>query len=228
MILRNPFKGLSRFEWLLWSFSIVIVSGSFFLSGGFFLLSLIASLVGVTALIFVAKGDVWGQLLTVLFSLLYAIVSFKFRYYGEMITYLGMTAPIAVLSVISWLKHPYSGTTEVKVHHLNKSQRKQIILTTFVVTFVFYFILAYFNTTNLPISTLSIATSFSASFLMLYRSPVYALAFGVNDVVLIVMWILASMDDLSYLPMVACFLMFLLNDIYGFFNWVRMRKRQQA
>ncbi|KAF0092564.1 MAG: nicotinamide mononucleotide transporter PnuC [Fusobacteria bacterium] len=228
MVFRNPFKGLSRFEWLLWSFSIVIVSGSFILSGGFFLLSLIASLVGVTALIFVAKGDVWGQLLTVFFSLLYAVVSFKFRYYGEMITYLGMTAPIAVLSVISWLKHPYSGTTEVKVHHLAKGQRKQIVLITLVVTFVFYFILAYFNTANLLISTLSVATSFSASFLMLYRSPIYALAFGVNDLVLIVMWILASMDDLSYLPMVACFIMFLLNDIYGFFNWVRMKKRQQA
>lgn len=227
MIFRNPFKGLSRFEWILWSSSILIVSGSFFLSGGFFILSLIASLVGVTALIFVARGDVWGQLLTVLFSLLYAIISFRFRYYGEMITYLGMTAPIAVLSVISWLKHPYSGTTEVKVHQLDTRQRKQIILTTLVVTFVFYFILAYFNTTNLLFSTLSVATSFCASFLMLYRSPVYALAFGVNDVVLIVLWVLASIDDLSYLPMVACFFMFLLNDIYGFTNWVRMKKRQQ-
>jgi nicotinamide mononucleotide transporter PnuC len=227
MIFRNPFKGLDRFEWFLWSLSILIISGSYFLSGGFFLLSLIASLVGVTALIFVAKGDVWGQLLTVLFSLLYAVISFRFRYYGEMITYLGMTAPIAVLSVISWLRHPYSGTAEVKVHQLEKGQRRQIFLITLVVTFVFYFILAYFNTANLLISTLSIATSFSASLLMLYRSPVYALAFGVNDLVLIVMWILASIDDLSYLPMVACFFMFLLNDIYGFFNWVRMRKRQQ-
>lgn len=32
----------------------------------------------------------------VLFSLLYGIISYAFAYYGEMITYLGMTMPMAV------------------------------------------------------------------------------------------------------------------------------------
>ena len=91
MVFRNPFRKLDSFEWFLWIVSIGIVSGSFFISGGFYLLTLITSLVGVTALIFVAKGDVWGQILTVLFSLLYAVISLEFRYFGEMITYLGMT-----------------------------------------------------------------------------------------------------------------------------------------
>jgi nicotinamide riboside transporter PnuC len=106
MILRNPFKTLNRTEWLLWLLSITVIFNSFLLSGSFYLLTLIASMVGVTALIFVAKGDVWGQLLTVLFSLLYAVISLHFRYYGEMITYLGMTAPIAAMSVITWLRNP--------------------------------------------------------------------------------------------------------------------------
>ncbi len=137
MILRNPFKTLARMEWLLWLLSIAVVCSSFLLSGSFYLLTLIASLVGVTALIFVAKGDVWGQLLTVLFSLLYAVISLKFRYYGEMITYLGMTAPIAAMSVITWLRNPYADTTEVKVHRLNTSQKIWLIALTILVTFVF-------------------------------------------------------------------------------------------
>lgn len=227
MILRNPFKTLTRAEWLLWLLSIAVVCSSFLLSGSFYLLTLIASLVGVTALIFVAKGDVWGQLLTVLFSLLYAVISLKFRYYGEMITYLGMTAPIAAMSVITWLRNPYADTTEVKVHRLNTSQKIWLIALTILVTFVFYFILDAFGTANLMISTLSIATSFSASYLMLFRSPNYALAYAANDIVLIVLWILASMDNLSYLPMIACFAMFFVNDIYGFINWIRMKNRQQ-
>jgi hypothetical protein len=28
--------------------------------------------------------------------------------------------------------------------------------------------------------------------------------------------------------MIACFSMFLLNDIYGFINWIKMKKRQQV
>ncbi len=227
MVFRNPFRKLDSFEWFLWIVSIGIVSGSFFISGGFYLLTLITSLVGVTALIFVAKGDVWGQILTVLFSLLYAVISLEFRYFGEMITYLGMTLPIALLSILSWLRNPYSSTTEVKIHQLSNRQKLWMVVSASIITCLFYFVLSAFNTRSLLISTLSITTSFLASYLMLFRSPGYALAFAANDLVLIVMWILAAINDLSYLPMIACFVMFLLNDIYGFINWKRMKKRQQ-
>lgn len=227
MILRNPFKTLARMEWLLWLLSITVIFSSFLLSGSFYLLTLIASMVGVTALIFVAKGDVWGQLLTVLFSLLYAVISLQFRYYGEMITYLGMTAPIAAMSVITWLRNPFADTDEVKVHELNKLQRFWLMALTIIVTIIFYFILKAFDTANLFISTVSIATSFSASYLMLFRSPNYALAYAANDIVLIILWVMAAMNDLSYLPMIACFAMFFVNDIYGFINWIRIKNRQQ-
>ncbi|NLC43139.1 MAG: nicotinamide mononucleotide transporter [Clostridiales bacterium] len=227
MILRNPFKTLARMEWLLWLLSITVIFSSFLLSGSFYLLTLIASMVGVTALIFVAKGDVWGQLLTVLFSLLYAVISLQFRYYGEMITYLGMTAPIAAMSVITWLRNLFADTDEVKVHELNKLQRFWLMALTIIVTIIFYFILKAFDTANLFISTVSIATSFSASYLMLFRSPNYALAYAANDIVLIILWVMAAMNDLSYLPMIACFAMFFVNDIYGFINWIRIKNRQQ-
>lgn len=226
MKIRNPFKGLTKFEWILWLSSIVVVISSFVMSKGQSLLNCIASLIGVTALIFVSKGDVFGQILTVVFSIFYGIISFRFRYYGEMITYLGMTAPIAVVSVISWIKHPYNNSTEVEVQHLKKRQICNIVILTVIITFVFYFILKFFNTENLIISTFSIATSFSASFLTFLRSPYYALAYSTNDIVLIVLWILATISDLSYMPMIFCFLMFLINDIYGYYNWVRIKKRQ--
>ena len=224
--MHNPFRNLSKFEWSLWIASLIVVSSTFFLAGDFNILTLIASLIGVTALIFIAKGDVTGQVLTVVFSLFYTVISLQFRYYGEMITYLGMTAPIAILSVISWLKHPYRGAAEVKVHYLTRKQTLLMIILTIVVTFGFYFILAAFHTANLMISTISIATSFSASYLMLFRSPAYALAYAANDVVLITLWILATIDSLSYLPMVICFLMFFINDVYGFINWMKIRKKQ--
>lgn len=84
-------------------FSLLVVTGSFLIGSTSGYLTLAASLVGVTALIFVSKGDVTGQVLTVVFSILYAVISYTFQYYGEMITYLGMTMPIAIMSVVSWL-----------------------------------------------------------------------------------------------------------------------------
>ena len=225
--LRNPFKNLYKFELRLWIVSLIVVSISSLFGKQNNILSLIASLIGVTALIFVAKGDVFGQILTVIFSVFYAIISYTFQYYGEMITYLCMSAPIAALSVISWIRNPYrENKAEVKVNRLKKSEIAFMIMLTILVTIGFYFILGALNTTNLFVSTISVTTSFSASYLMFRRSAAYALAYAANDVVLIILWVMASLEDLSYLAMVACFLMFLANDLYAFFNWSLMKKRQ--
>lgn len=222
----NSIKSLTKFEICLWICSIIVVSGSYIFSGGFYWLTLVASLIGVTALIFVARGNVLGQILSVIFSLAYAFVSLKFRYYGEMITYLGMTTPIALISIYTWIKNPYKDSSQVKVHKITILQAVIISITAIIVTIAFYFVLKMFNTANLIISTISITTSFTASLLMMLRSPYYAIAYGANDVVLIVLWVLASIEDISYLPMIMCFVMFLVNDIYGFISWKRMHKEQ--
>lgn len=223
----NSFKNLTKIELILWLASVAAIVISFIAGSSKDVLTIIASLIGVTALIFVSKGDVLGQILTVVFSLFYAVISFRFNYYGEMITYLGMTAPITVLSAVSWFKHPYeNGKNEVKIAALTRAKVIVLVLFTVAVTVLFYFILKYFNNANLFMSTVSIATSFSASALMLLCSPYYAVAYACNDVVLVILWIMASMEDISFLPMIVCFAIFLINDIYGFFNWRKMSRKQ--
>lgn len=227
MKLLNSFKDLSKFELILWGLSVVVIILSYVLSESDDILTIIASLIGVTALIFVAKGYVLGQVLTVVFAIFYGIISFYFRYYGEMITYLCMTAPIAVCAVISWIRHPYKESSEVEVNHVSKEQATIMWSLAIIVTIAFYFILKAMGNANLLFSTISITTSFVASYLTFLRSPYYAIAYSANDVVLIVLWIMASMENISYLPMVFCFIMFLANDLYGFYNWRRMRNRQE-
>ena len=221
-------RSLSGFELGLWLFSLIGVTLSSVFSPVCDPLSLTASLIGVTALIFVAKGDPLGQVLTVVFSVFYGIIAWTFRYYGEMITYLGMSAPMAALAVISWVRNPYEqGKAEVRVNRLKPPEVLFLAVLTILVTVLFYFILAFFGTANLLPSTLSVTTSFLASYLTFRRSPFYALAYAANDLVLIVLWILAALEDPSYLPMILCFAMFFLNDTYGFINWQRMQKRQK-
>ncbi len=226
--LYNPFATLTAFEWGLWTCSALVVLFAFFFgdtAGG--ILCLVTSLVGVTALIFTAKGDVLGQVLIVLFAILYSICSLRLHYYSEVITYLGMSAPIAVLSIVSWLHHPFAGRThEVAIHQIRRREALLLLLLTVAVTFGFYFILRALNTPALAVSTLSIATSFFAACCSLRRSPYYALAYCLNDVVLIVLWTIAAIKDTSYLSNVACFFVFFANDLYGFLSW-RTRQRRQ-
>lgn len=225
--MKNPFKKLTKFELLLWITSAIVVCVSFALSPDKDPMTLCASLIGVTALIFIAKGYVIGQVMCVGFSVIYGIISFRYSYYGEMITYLCMSAPIAVAAVVSWIRHPYKDTAEVTVSRVTKKRMISAVIITCAVTFAFYFILRALGAANLIFSTLSVATSFFAAYLTFLRSPYYGLAYGVNDIVLIVLWVLATVEDISYLPMIFCFVMFLANDIYGFVNWKRMMKRQE-
>ena len=137
-----------------------------------------------------------------------------------------MTLPIAIVSIISWLKHPCKDKGQVEVAKLTRKSILFLLIATIVVTTVFYFVLSYFNTPNIIFSTISIATSFLAAALMFLRNPYYAIAYMLNDIVLIVLWSLASIDNISYLPIIFCFTMFLINDLYGFYCWKKMQKDQ--
>ena len=162
----------TKVERVLWITSVLLIVISFFLFDRTNYMTLCASIIGVTSLIFNAKGNPFGQLLMVIFSLLYGIISFTFSYYGEMITYLGMTMPMAVFALISWIKNPYNGNkAEVKVNEISKKETKLMWLGTLVVTLIFYYILKYFNTANIIPSTLSVTTSFVAVYLTFRRSP---------------------------------------------------------
>ncbi len=192
-------------------------------------MTLSASLIGVTSLIFCAKGNPFGQVLMVVFSLLYGIISFSFAYYGEMITYLGMTMPMAVFALISWVRNPYNGNkSQVKVNHIHRQEVAFMLILTTVVSIVFCFILEYFNTANIVPSTISVTTSFIAVYLTFRRNPFFALAYAANDIVLIILWVMAAMTNTAYISVVICFVVFLVNDIYGFINWQKMKKVQSC
>ena len=140
-------------------------------------------------------------------SILYGVISFRFHYWGEMITYLGMTLPMAVWSTVTWLKNPSKENgSEVAIQTLARRH----------------------DTPNLFFSTVSIITSFLAAALTMLRSSYYAVGYAANDVVLIVLWVMASMDDPAYIPVAVNFTIFLLNDLYGFISWKKREVLQTA
>ena len=227
--MKKLYQYFTWFELILWGSCVAAIIVSFLLFDCENILALVASLVGITSLIFNAKGNPLGQALMIVFSIIYGIISFSYAYYGEMLTYLCMTAPMAVIALVSWLKNPYQGNRcEVKANKLKTREYVFMFAITAVVTLIFYWILFAFETANLLPSTASVATSFIAVYLTFRRSPFFALAYAANDAVLIALWILAMLEDRSYLSVVVCFGAFLLSDIYGFYSWKKMLRRQSS
>lgn len=223
------FSYFTKGESWLWCASASALLLSYFVFKQDDPLNLIGSLLGITSLLFNAKGNPFGQFLMIIFGLLYGYISYGFAYYGEMITYMGMTAPMALFALIAWLKNPYKGNkAEVAVNKISKKEWWLAGILTLVITIIFYFLLAALGTSNLPLSTLSVATSFLAVYLTFRRSAYFALAYAANDVVLVLLWGFASFFDPAYISVTVCFATFLVNDLYGFFSWRNMEKRQNA
>lgn len=226
-MLKKFLNYFTKGEIALWLCSVTAITASFLIFDRTGWLKLAASLIGITALIFNAKGNPAGQILIIIFSVLYGIISYSFAYYGEMITYMGMSAPMALLAFISWIRNPYNGNrSEVRVNRIKRGEVVFMLILTAAVTVAFYFILDRFGTANLIPSTVSVTTSFIAVYLTFRRSEFYALAYAANDMILIILWIMAAFTDISCLSVIICFAMFLMNDLYGFISWRKMRKRQ--
>ena len=223
----KSFREFTKLDILIWTGSVTALIISFAASGGGDALTLISSLIGVTSLIFIAKGNVIGQFLMILFAVIYSIISFTFHYYGEMVTYMCMTAPSALITAIAWIKNPYS-ETQVAVGEVRWRGWLALVSATVAITLIFYFILAALDTPNLFFSTISVTTSFLAAGLMFLRSQYYATGYMANDLILVILWILASLEDISYLPMVVNFAIFFIDDLYGYISWSRMKKVQSA
>lgn len=226
--MKNPFKSLNKFDICLWVAAFTAIMLTFFLTSSRDYMTLASSITGITMLMFIVKGNVVGQFLTVIFAVCYGIVSYFTGYYGEMITYLGMSTPAAIYAIVTWLRHPYKDSASISVAKLNAKKLSIVGAISAVVTVAFFFILRALNTTNLAISTVSVAISMTAACFTILRSPYYGLAYACNDIVRIVLWALVAVSDSSCVPIIVCFSLFFVYDTYGFINWMIMRKKQNA
>jgi len=226
--MKNPFKIFTLRDWLIYLISIVIILASNLFSKEIDYFKMVATFIGATSLIFIAKGHFLGQIIMVVFATFYSILSYFNGYYGEIIISTGLTLPLAISSIFTWIKNPYKkGENVVKVYRLTKKDIFITIIVALVVVCGGFFVLRALNTNNLIVSSISLGTSFVASYLMFRRNSFYAVVFMLNDIVLIVLWSLASVNDVTNLSIVSCFSMFFMNDLYAFISWKIREKKQR-
>jgi nicotinamide mononucleotide transporter PnuC len=228
--LKKILKYFTPFEWAMWLGGVAIIIIGFLLGEDKNYLSLTSSILGISCIIFNAKGNVWGQVIAIGFAVTYGALAYTKQYYGEMIIYLALMLPIHIASIVTWLKNKNEKAkhSEVKINTLTK---KEIIIASVAgccLTVGFYFLLKVLNTDNLIVSTISLISSLAAAYLMLRRCEYFALCFVVNDIILIVLWSLKIYSDgISVLPSLLSFIIFLLNDSYSFISWKKIKARQR-
>ncbi len=147
-------------------------------------------------------------------------------YSDDPVQYPLRTSPgMAVWSTITWIRNPSESGKEVEIQQLTKKHVFLLVSSTTVITILFFKILAVLETPNIVFSTISITTSFLAASLTMLRSSYYAVGYVANDIVLIVLWIMATIKDPSYFSVMIIFTIFFFFDLYGFISWKKEKQR---
>ena len=227
MKLKNPFEGMKVIEYIFWIVPIIAIVVAFVLTKQKDYLSLATSILGITSVIFVAKGHNFGQIIALAYAITYGILAYITHYYGELIISALLYMPVAVFAIISWIRHSYKNTSEVEVVKIGSKQIIETVIVAIGATIASFFILRALNTPNLIVSTISITASSAAGYLVIRRSPFYALAYAINDLILIILWGMAAYKDPQYIPLSISFVGFFACDTYGLINWLKMRKKQK-
>lgn len=120
-----------------------------------------------------------------------------------------------VYGVISWMTHKNEETDTVEPNQISKKEWGMLILASAIGFVVLYYILKYFNTSQLLISSLSMITSLIATYLITRRSKYSFLFYIGNDVILILLWGIPILQgDFYLLPILVENIVLLMNDSY--------------
>lgn len=179
-----------------------------------------------TALL-LAKGKYACYIIGIISTFFYAYVSYSNSYYGEVIIAMCCTLPLMIIGLINWLKHQ-DNTNTVIIKEITKKELLLVLLSQVVMFVGYYYLLKVFNTNNLLVSTFSIVASIIATYLTARRSEYGFVGFIINDIILITLWSIPVISgNCNLIPVLLCPVLLLINDIYGVYNWRRIKNKQK-
>ena len=224
----NYFKDWNLFEKLYLFVGIVVgILTSIIFNG-----TIIDSLYTITYLttaILMSKGKVESYFIGIISVFFYGIVSYNQGYYGELLITIFLTFPMMIIGIVSWLKHQDKDEDVVIISSLSKKEIVFAFSSQLILFWVYYFLLKVFNTDLLIISSLSIVTSVLASYFEARRSELSLFCYVANDLILITLWIIPIINgNTSLVSVLIGPLLLLVNDIYGSYNWIRLKNIQKG
>ena len=220
-------KEWTIFEKILLFGSIIVISsvGLVFKSD---LLTTSCSLLCIITVLLIAKGKNIGQVLGVLVTIMYSVVAYKNKYYGEVLINLLLMLPLYIIGIITWINHKDEKTNFVEINSIQKKEWI-IVAIVFICAFIgIYNLLKFFNTNELIVSTISVLVSIFAAYLQMRRSRYSFSFYLINDIVLMFLWgIPVIHGNYTLFPILLNPMVNFINDMYGSYNWKRTEKIQK-
>lgn len=203
----------------------VFAVGIVFKSGFLILCNVVLS---VISNFLVAKGLFVGNVFGIINGAVYCTIAYFNHFYGEIVSMLIITIPSYCLSLYTWGKTKKKGSQVLSVNKgIGKLEWILAILFSCALAVGIYFLLQAFGTANLIVSTISTTINMFAGYLIIRRSEINFLVFVFCNIINIVLWLSSvSQNNLSNLPIICVYFLFVFINSFGFYNWIRLKNKQ--
>jgi len=214
-------------DWTLfeksWLAVFTLINIYLFFAWGDTVTGLVASLTGMMCVVLVAKGRISNYYFGIVNALLYGYIAYQSKYYGEVMLNVGYYFPMQFLGLWFWTKNKEK-VDVVKVLTLTNAQRLQWLLVCIVGVIGYYLVLNAMGG-NLPFAdSISTVLSVLAMILMVKRVTEQWILWIIVDIVSIYLWLTVFLKEGNDVSMLVMWSAFLVNAIYGYYNWNRMAK----
>lgn len=220
-------------EWNLWeiiwlfSFTVIILTLSILWKDTWY--GTVASLTGIWCVVLTAKGKISNYYFGIVNVILYAVVAYQSKFYGEVMLNILYFLPMTVWSIFLWKKHKVSEDRpdDVKVITLKWKERILWFIGS-VLAVLGYTYLLYVLKGNLPwVDSITTIASIVAMIILARRAIEQWILWIFVDILTVIMWVIAIKQGAGDITILIMWIAYLINAIYGYINWVKLLKDQK-
>lgn len=216
--------------WKTWEICWIVFATLTILSTSLYwkdnLVGIIAALTGIWCVILTGKGKISSFYFGTINTILYAVVAWKARYWGEVMLNLIYYLPTNFIGIYLWKKNLNAETEEVKKEKLTLKSSIIIYSLLIVSTFAYSFILKILKGTLPLVDSMSTVFSVFAQILCIKRCREQWILWIIVDVVTVFMWIYAFIQGTGDFATILMWSIYLVNAILMLVKWVKETEKK--
>lgn len=217
---KNEFLGWKKWE-VLWLFIASAIITGLSIYWGDNLMGIVSATTGVICVICTGKGKLSAYVFGAINTLLYAIIAYKARYYGEVMLNAFYYFPLQFYGFYVWSKHMNQDTKEVKKIRMGSKSRIIMLAAVGAATLLYGLLLKILGGSLPYIDALSTVVSVVAMIISIKMYAEQWLLWIIVDVVTIVMWAFSFIQGQDNIATLLMWVVYLVNAFIMMRKWNR-------
>lgn len=215
---QNELEGWHKWE-VLWLFVACATICGLSIYWGDTLMGIVSATTGVACVVCTGKGKLSAYLFGAINTLLYAIIAYHAKYYGEVMLNALYYFPMQFYGFYVWKKHMNQETHEVEKRRMTAKDRGVLVLSTAAATAAYGFALQCMGGSLPYVDAFSTVISVAAMIVSIQMYMEQWMMWIVVDIVTVFMWAVAFANGNDSIATLLMWIVYLGNAFIMYFKW---------